>query len=84
MFSSKMYTILCFATIFMQYGYSLPTPPAPENPPVPAFLEDAPQKVINSFHRLIRNAHNLTDRQIDKAVEEWVEQQSDDIQVRFT
>jgi hypothetical protein len=75
--------ILLIVLLISTSCFALPVVRNLSGPPVPPFLEDAPKKVIASFHDLISNAHDLNDKQIDQAVEEWIEKQSDDIQVYF-
>ena len=75
--------ILLIVLLISTSCFALPVIRNLRGPPVPPFLEGAPDKVIASFHDLISNAHDLNDQQIDQAVEEWVEKQSDDIQVYF-
>uniref|UniRef100_A0A914D9G1 SXP/RAL-2 family protein Ani s 5-like cation-binding domain-containing protein n=1 Tax=Acrobeloides nanus TaxID=290746 RepID=A0A914D9G1_9BILA len=79
----KKMKILLIVLLISTSCFALPVVRNLPGPPVPPFLEGAPDKVIASFHNLISNAHDLNDKQIDQAVEEWVENQPDDIQSRW-
>ncbi|KAL3994999.1 hypothetical protein ACH3XW_23995 [Acanthocheilonema viteae] len=51
--------------------------------PVPPFLIGASPKVISEFQQLINSGRQRTDREMEQAVESWIAQQSQKIQVSF-
>ena len=49
--------------------------------PPPSFLRGAPQELINEFHKLLRESNSKTDKQIDEAIDAWINGQTPEIKV---
>lgn len=47
----------------------------------PSFLEGADEKNVEEFRALLQKSGDLTDDQIDAAVDDWVDKQGDSIKV---
>uniref|UniRef100_A0A915EPK8 SXP/RAL-2 family protein Ani s 5-like cation-binding domain-containing protein n=1 Tax=Ditylenchus dipsaci TaxID=166011 RepID=A0A915EPK8_9BILA len=56
---------------------------AQEQAPPPPFLQGASPALIEEFHKMLQNSNGKTDKQIDDAVEEWINKQEQGIKTKY-